>query len=77
MTRSVKRVELIALYGDVDSAVIVYSCELACADDQCVAERISIRHGKIAHSLMIYDRARASSFHGRSEPRFQGVLTPA
>jgi ketosteroid isomerase-like protein len=77
VTRMVKRVELIALYGDTDSAAIVYSCDLACADDQRVAEWIRIRHGRIAHSLMIYDRAGVSTFLGSATPRFQGVLTPA
>jgi len=76
-TRRVERVELIALYGDADSAVIVYSCDLAQADDQRVAEWIRIRHGKIVHSLMIYDRAGGASVLGGAAHRFQGVLTPA
>jgi ketosteroid isomerase-like protein len=77
VTRMVKRVDLIALYGDVDSAMIVYSCDLVCADDQHVAEWIRIRDGKIVHSLMIYDRAVAASFLGKAPPRFHSVLTPA
>ena len=77
VTRMVKHVELIALFGDIDSAVILYSCDLACAVDQRVAEWIRIRHGKISHSLMIYDRAEVSSFLAGAAPRFQGVLTPA
>jgi ketosteroid isomerase-like protein len=77
VTRMVRRVELIALYGDIDSAVIVYSCDLVCADDQRVAEWIRIRHGRIAHSLMIYDRAGVASLFGGTAPRFQDVLTPA
>jgi hypothetical protein len=76
-TRMVRRVELIALYGDADSAVIVYSCDLVYADDQRVAEWIQIRRGKIARSLMIYDRADVPSFLGGTAPRYQGVLTPA
>ena len=76
-TRAVKRVELIALYGDIDSAVIVYSCDLACADDQRVAEWISIRRGRITRSLMIYDRAGVASVLRGTETRFHGVLTPA
>jgi ketosteroid isomerase-like protein len=77
VTRMVKRVELIALFGDSDSAVILYSCDLVDAVDQRVAEWIRIRHGRIAHSLMIYDRAAVSSFLGVAAPRFQGVLKPA
>jgi ketosteroid isomerase-like protein len=77
VTQVVKRVELIALFGDIDSAVILYSCDLACAVDQRVAEWIRIRNGRISHSLMIYDRADVSSFLGAATPRFQGVLTPA
>ena len=77
VTRTVKHVELIALFGDIDSAVILYSCDLACAHDQRVAEWIRIRHGKISHSLMIYDRAEVSSFLAAATPRFQGALTPA
>jgi ketosteroid isomerase-like protein len=77
VTRSVKQVELIALFGDIDSAVILYSCDLACAADQHVAELIRIRNGKISHSLMIYDRADVSSFLAGAAPRFQGALTPA
>jgi ketosteroid isomerase-like protein len=76
-TRMVKRVELIALFGDIDSAVILYSCDLACAVDQRMAELIRIRHGRISHSLMIYDRGDVSTFLGAATPRFQGVLTPA
>lgn len=77
VTRMVKRVELIALFGDSDLAVILYSCDLVDAVDQRVAEWIRIRHGRIAHSLMIYDRAAVSSFLGVAAPRFQGVLKPA
>jgi ketosteroid isomerase-like protein len=77
VTRTLKRVELIALYGDIDSAVILYSCDLACADDQRVAEWISMRDGRIAHSLMIYDRAGVASVLRGAEPRFHRVLTPA
>ena len=76
-TRMVKRVELIALYGDIDSAAIVYSCDLVGAHDQPVAEWIKIRHGKISHSLMIHDQAGVSSVFGTIAPRFHGVMTPA
>ncbi|MBV8684098.1 MAG: nuclear transport factor 2 family protein [Caulobacteraceae bacterium] len=77
MTRMVKRVELIALYGDIDSAAIVYSCDLVGAPDQPVAEWIKIRHGKISHSLMIHDQASVSGVFGNISPRFHGVLTSA
>jgi hypothetical protein len=56
VTRMVKRIELVGAYGDANSAVILYDCDLVPADNQPVAEALKVEDGRIVHSRLIFDR---------------------
>jgi hypothetical protein len=49
--------ELIAAFGDEDRAVVVYDTKTTLVDSGPGAECVTVRDGKIAHSLFIFDRA--------------------
>jgi ketosteroid isomerase-like protein len=48
---------LIAAFGDEQTAVVVYDTETMPVKSAPGAECVSVRDGKIAHSLFIFDRA--------------------
>ena len=48
--------DLIGAYGDADTAVLVYNPHTTLVADAPSAERFTVRDGKIAHDLLIFDR---------------------
>ena len=56
-TQILKRTEMIAAFGDGDTAVIVYDTETVPVPSAPAAECVTVRDGKIAYSRFIFDRA--------------------
>ena len=48
--------DLIGAYGDADTAVLVYNPHTTLVADAPSAERFTVRDGRIAHDLLIFDR---------------------
>ncbi|NTG76424.1 nuclear transport factor 2 family protein [Agrobacterium rhizogenes] len=53
--RMLKKMDVLAVYGDDEQAVIVYQVETHPVPHSIVAELIKIKDGKIASSQVIYD----------------------
>jgi ketosteroid isomerase-like protein len=51
-----ERAELLAAYGDDDTAVVMYDTETAPVQSAPGAECITVEDGKIIHSLIVFDR---------------------
>ncbi|HEX6445825.1 MAG TPA: nuclear transport factor 2 family protein [Streptosporangiales bacterium] len=52
-----KRAELIASFGDADTAVVVYDTETVPVPSAPAAECVTVRDGRITYSRFIFDRA--------------------
>jgi hypothetical protein len=48
--------ELVAAYGDAERAMIMYNPRTQAVPDAPSAELFTVRHGKIVHSLLVFDR---------------------
>jgi hypothetical protein len=49
--------ELVAAFGDDEKAVVVYDTETVPVKSAPGAEAVTVKNGKITHSLFIFDRA--------------------
>lgn len=56
-TQILKRAELIASFGDSDTAVVVYDTETVPVPSAPAAECVTVRDGRITYSRFIFDRA--------------------
>ncbi|TSD99481.1 nuclear transport factor 2 family protein [Skermania sp. ID1734] len=56
-TQILRRAELIAAYGDEDTALIMYDTETVPVASAPAAECLTVRDGKITHDRFIFDRA--------------------
>ncbi len=56
-TQILKRAEMIAAFGDDDTAVTVYDTETVPVPSAPAAECVTVRDGKITYSRFIFDRA--------------------
>ncbi|MBZ9720487.1 nuclear transport factor 2 family protein [Mesorhizobium sp. AD1-1] len=53
--KMIKKLTLLAAFGDDEHAVIVYDAETYSVPNAIVAEHIIVKHGKIASTTVIYD----------------------
>jgi hypothetical protein len=48
--------DIIAAFGDDETAVLMYNPHTTMVEDAPSAERFTVRDGKIVHSLLVFDR---------------------
>ena len=48
--------DLLAAFGDDDTAVLMYNPHTTLVQDAPSAERFTVKDGKIVHSLLVFDR---------------------
>jgi hypothetical protein len=48
--------ELIAAFGDDDTALLMYNPHTTLVQDAPSAERFTVKDGRIVHSLLVFDR---------------------
>ena len=48
--------ELIAAFGDDETALLMYNPHTTMVEDAPSAERFTVKDGKIVHSLLVFDR---------------------
>jgi hypothetical protein len=66
--RMIKKVTVLAAYGDDDHAVIVYSAETHPVPNAVIAELIKVENGKIASTDVIYDATPFAAFMATVQP---------
>lgn len=68
-TRIVTRTELLAAFGDEDTAVLVYDTDTVPVSGAPGAEWITVRAGKIVHIRIIFDRLPFETARRAAMPR--------
>lgn len=48
--------DLIAAFGDDETALLMYNPHTTMVEDAPSAERFTVKDGKIVHSLLVFDR---------------------
>jgi hypothetical protein len=66
--RMIKRVTLLAAYGDDEQAVIVYNAETEPAPSAVTAELIKVENGKIVSTDVIYDATPFAAYMATVKP---------
>ncbi|MBR0751601.1 nuclear transport factor 2 family protein [Bradyrhizobium jicamae] len=66
--RMLKKVTVLAAYGDADQAIVVYSAETHPVPSSVVAELIKVRNGKIASTDVIYDATPFAAYMATARP---------
>lgn len=59
------RTEMIAAFGDQDTAMLMYDAETVPARSAPAAECLSVRHEKIVHNRFVFDRTPFDEFRRR------------
>ncbi|MDA9399361.1 nuclear transport factor 2 family protein [Bradyrhizobium sp. CCBAU 45389] len=67
--RMLRKVTLLAIYGDDQQAIVVYSADTHPIAGAMVAEFFKVRDGKIASTEVIYDAAPFSAYAATVQPR--------
>ncbi|MGY4373436.1 hypothetical protein ACVWZ3_001075 [Bradyrhizobium sp. i1.3.6] len=62
--RMIKKVTVLAVYGDDDQAVVLYSADTHPVANAVVAELLKVKNGKIASTEVIYERDSVRRLHG-------------
>ncbi|MBB4259167.1 MULTISPECIES: nuclear transport factor 2 family protein [unclassified Bradyrhizobium] len=66
--RMVKKVTILATYGDDEQAVVVYNADTHPVANAVVAELLTVRNGKIASTEVIYDASPFSAHMAAAQP---------
>ncbi|MBR0716691.1 nuclear transport factor 2 family protein [Bradyrhizobium liaoningense] len=66
--RMIKKITVLATYGDDEQAVIVYNAETHPVPNSIVAELIKVKSGKIASTEVIYDATRFAAYMATVQP---------
>ncbi|MBR1130304.1 nuclear transport factor 2 family protein [Bradyrhizobium iriomotense] len=67
--RMLRKVTLLAIYGDDQHAVVVYNADTHPVANAMVAELFKVRDGKIVSTEVIYDAAPFSAYAATVQPR--------
>lgn len=66
--RMLRKVTLLAIYGDDQQAVVVYNVDTHPVADAIVAELLKVRNGKIASTEVIYDATPFAAYAATVQP---------
>jgi hypothetical protein len=66
--RMIKKLKLVAAFGDDEHAVIVYDAETHPVASSFVAEHIIVKSGKIASTRVIYDATPVAAYMATAQP---------
>jgi hypothetical protein len=64
----IKKVTVLAVYGDDDQAVVVYSADTHPVANAVVAELLKVKNGKIASTEVIYDATPFAAYTATVQP---------
>ena len=66
--KMIKKLTLVAAFGDDEHAVIVYSSETYPVPNATVAEYVTVKNGKIASTTVIYDGTPFAEYMKTAQP---------
>ena len=66
--RMIKKVMILAIYGDDQQAVVVYNVDTHPVANAIVAELLTVKNGKIASTDVIYDAAPFAAYMATARP---------
>jgi hypothetical protein len=66
--RMIKKVTVLAVYGDDEQAVIVYNAETHPVPNAVTAELVKVKNGKIASTCVIYDATPFAAYMATVKP---------
>jgi len=66
--RMIKKVTVLAVYGDDDQAVVLYSADTHPVANAVVAELLKVKNGKIASTEVIYDATPFAAYTATVQP---------
>jgi len=66
--RMIKKITILASYGDDEQAVVIYIADTHPVADAAVAEFLKVKNGKIASTEVIYDAAPFAAYMATAKP---------